>query len=254
MTSRGKPGSTMLYLIRHGESTPQAERIIGGMQGDRGLTSLGVAQAERLRDRLAATGEVAADVLIASTMPRARQTAEILAPAWGLPLVADDAVQEVRPGLADGMPVDQAETRFRLSALQHEPWRPFSPGGESWQQFLHRVGTALDRITHEYAGRTVVVVCHAGVIECAFLHFFHLATPAVPLVQFQTQNTSITSWQHRGNEVAQRWRLLAYNDAMHLFEPAGKPIDWGALVASPGAGVDRPAVPLPVDAPRVRVS
>lgn len=227
---------------------------MGGVRGDRGLTPLGVAQAERLRDRLAVTGEVRADVLIASTMPRAHQTADILAAALGLAPIADDEVQEVRPGIADGMPVDEAEARFRLSALQHEPWRPLSPGGESWQQFLHRVGNALDRMAREYAGRTTVVVCYAGVIECAFLHFFHLSTPAVPLVQFQTQNTSITSWQQCENEIIQRWRLLGYNDVMHLFEPAGKRIDWGALVASPGGGVDRPAVPLPVNENRVRVS
>ena len=79
MSAPDEPESTHLDLIRHGESTPQTERIMGGMRGDRGLTPKGMAQAERLRDRLAATREIAADVVITSTMPRARQTAQIIA-------------------------------------------------------------------------------------------------------------------------------------------------------------------------------
>ena len=71
---------THLYLIRHGESVANVQPIVAGMRGDVGLTERGVAQADRLRERLA-QGEIAADVLIASTLPRARQTAEIIAPA-----------------------------------------------------------------------------------------------------------------------------------------------------------------------------
>jgi len=64
---------TQLYLIRHGQAFCNVENLIAGMESDVGLTPVGVAQAERLRDRLSATGEIAADVLIASTLPRARQ-------------------------------------------------------------------------------------------------------------------------------------------------------------------------------------
>ena len=87
---------TNLYLIRHGEAVSNVEPIIGGMRGDVGLTALGIAQAERLRDRLAATHEIPADVLIASNLPRARQTAEIIQPALGVPVCLDESVQEMR--------------------------------------------------------------------------------------------------------------------------------------------------------------
>lgn len=53
-------------------------------------------QAERLRDRLARTGEITADVLIASPLPRARQTAEMLAPALGLMVTLDAEMEEWR--------------------------------------------------------------------------------------------------------------------------------------------------------------
>ena len=59
---------THLYLIRHGEALGAVKRIIGNTP----LSPFGITQAERLRDRLAATGEIAADVLISSTLVRAR--------------------------------------------------------------------------------------------------------------------------------------------------------------------------------------
>jgi probable phosphoglycerate mutase len=84
---------THLYLILHGDF---AFGLKDGRYRDQGLTPLGVRQAERLRDRLATSGEIKADVLIASPLPRARQMAEILAPALGLPVVLDAEVEEWR--------------------------------------------------------------------------------------------------------------------------------------------------------------
>jgi probable phosphoglycerate mutase len=226
----------------------QVERIVGGPRGDTGLTPLGVAQAERLRDRLAATGEIAADALIASTLPRARQTAEILAPALDRPIIWDNDVQELRPGAADGLPAAEADARFGVADFEREPFRPPSPGGETWGQFVLRVSTALDRITREHAGQTVVVVCHGGVVESSFLCFFRMPTLTLPPAQFWTQNASITHWQRQaGDGLYRRWRLMRYNDTMHLVELGGKPLDWRALAAGPPAGVGRPAVPLPTE-------
>ena len=70
---------------------------VGGVRGpDRvpGLTERGRRQVEALGDRLAPTGELAgADALYASVLPRAIETAELLAPA----LVAGDADGAGRP-------------------------------------------------------------------------------------------------------------------------------------------------------------
>ncbi|HEU5318809.1 MAG TPA: histidine phosphatase family protein [Chloroflexota bacterium] len=89
---------TQLYFIRHGEATYSPDDNAAA------LTPLGVAQCERLRDRLAATREIRPDVVIASTMRRAAVTAEIVAPAFGLPIVYDDGVEEIRPGALRGVP------------------------------------------------------------------------------------------------------------------------------------------------------
>src|SRR6267142_2349741 len=152
---------THLYLIRHGESLWQA----GLSLGNSGLSPLGIRQAERLRDRLAVSGEITPDVLIASTLLRARQTAEILAPAFGLPIVFDDEVQELNDGEAENMTMEEVIEKYGYPDYENNPFRPIAPSAEIWGQFVLRIATALDRITRQYEGKTIVIVCHGGVID-----------------------------------------------------------------------------------------
>ncbi len=208
---------TNLYLIRHGEAFGNVEPIITGMKADKGLTPRGVAQAERLRDRLA-LGELAADVLIASTLPRARQTAEIIRPALGLPIILDDDVQELMIGEADGMTNQAAWAKFGQPDFDRQPLRPIAPGGESWGEFTLRVSRALTRITAEHVGKSIVVVCHGGVIDCSFVHFFHMPGLVLPPTDFHTRNTSLTHWERVNRRDRQLWRLNSYNDITHLHD------------------------------------
>lgn len=207
---------THLYLIRHGEAVANVTPIVAGMQGDAGLTERGRQQAARLRDRLARTKEIAADVLIASTLPRARQTAEIIQPALGLPIVFDDEVQELRIGEADGMTNSEAWAKFGTPDFDAQPLRPIAPGGESWGDFTLRVARALTRITSEHAGKTIVVVCHGGVIDSSFIHFFHMPGLVLPPTDFHTRNTSVTHWEYVNRRSRSLWRLNSYNDIEHL--------------------------------------
>ena len=234
---------TQLYLIRHAE----AMAAIKGFIGDGGLSPLGVTQAEHLRDRLAATREIEADVLIASTFPRAQQTAEIIAPALGLPLILDDTIQELRPGEADGMPVETYRKTYGEADFLRNPYQAIAPGGENWGQFMLRVGEALDRIVRQYDGKTIVLVTHGGVIDGSLLYFFKASAWTLPPARFYTRNTSITHWKQLTAENSEEtfWHLMKYNDAFHLYD-IGTParIPWSNILNHPASDVDRPAVPL----------
>jgi len=179
---------THLYFIRHG----QAISVVQQTTGDPGLSPLGVKQAERLRDRLAASGEIAADILISSTMLRAKQTAEIIAPALGLPIIFDDEVQEERPGEALYMSEREFRAKFGAVTFEQKPFFRIAPGAETWVEFALRAGTALNRITHEHEGKTIVIVCHGGIVDSSFLLFFVLSSLQFPPIFFETHNTSIT--------------------------------------------------------------
>lgn len=209
--------TTNLYLIRHGEAYSNVEAVIGGMQGDRGLTERGIAQAQALARRLA-KGEIAADVLYASTLPRARMTAELVAEALKLPITWDDDLQELRPGEADGLSVEQARARFDgFESFLRETFTPVATDGESWGSFQMRASAALERIILRHQGQSVVVVTHGGVIEISFMYLLELAPQMRSRVSFHGANTAITHWRHITNHVArQEWHLAAHNDYRHL--------------------------------------
>ena len=231
---------TQLYLIRHGQAFVNVTRIIGGMRGDTGLTERGISQAEWLRDRLAATREIAADVLITSTMPRARQTASIIAPALQLTPHEDADFCEMNPGEADGLSFEEYEQRYGPFAFN--PSKPLSPGGETWLTFTDRTSAAFERITTEHAGKIIVVVCHGWVIESSFSHFFGIGRSEMPTLEFhQVSNTSITKWQHYERGERWRWGLERYNDAVHLQSA----VRW--QVENPALNAEHPAVPLSDD-------
>ncbi|MBZ0289267.1 MAG: histidine phosphatase family protein, partial [Anaerolineae bacterium] len=83
---------THLFIIRHGQYLEDdAHPIINPALSPEGIT-----QAERLRDRLAVSGEIKADVLISSPLLRAKQTADIIAPALGVPVIIDPDMEEWR--------------------------------------------------------------------------------------------------------------------------------------------------------------
>src|SRR5690349_21563416 len=133
---------TNLYIIRHGEAFTNVESVIGGLQGDRGLTERGIAQAEALARRLS-TGEIAADVLYASTLPRARTTAEYVASALKLPINWDDELHELRPGEADGMRLEDARAKHPgFNTFLTELFTPLAAGGDSWGSFQARTSAA----------------------------------------------------------------------------------------------------------------
>jgi probable phosphoglycerate mutase len=207
---------THLYLIRHAESILAHGQHIRDILTEDRLTPEGVKQAERLRDRLAATGEIKADALLASSYPRARQTAGIIAPALGLPVVLEDDLQEWRPGDNGGMYWDEYIEKYGRDDPFREPFRTTAPGGEYWSQFLLRVAATLHRIAHQYEGKSVVLVCHGGVVDGSLITFFGLSALYRPGVTLDADNTSITHWKHSRTDGFPSWQLMKYNDALHL--------------------------------------
>jgi len=206
---------TRLVLIRHGESRSSVDRVVGGHQGCGGLTDAGRAQAEALRERLARTGELAGtSALWTSILPRAIETAEIIAPALGgLSVDQHCDLCEMHVGEADGITWDEFEERYRPSRSR-SPYDPICPGGESWAGFLVRAGSALRRLADDHAGQTVVVVCHGGVIDASFAALGQLALRKP--FDIRIDNASITEWSAEPGTTDLRWRLHRFNDTAHL--------------------------------------
>lgn len=153
-------------------------------------------------------------MLLSSVMPRAVETAEIIAPALGaIPLRQECDLCELHPGESDGLTWDEYRARYGDVDMLDDPTAPIAPGGESLVDFHGRVAGALRRVAEEHAGRTVVVVCHGGIVMSSFLTFFDLPVDRPMAAEVWVKNTALTEWVLGGSD---RWRLVRHNDAAHL--------------------------------------
>ena len=206
-----------LILVRHGEAHAGFGGVIGGRTGCSGLTDLGRQQAEALRDHLHRSSRVTADVLIVSEIPRAIETAEIIAPGLGLPIDRQECdLCEVHTGEADGLTWEEYDERYGSFDMEAEPDRVFAPDGDSWNSFHARVQGVVKRIAVDHPEETVVAVCHAGVIMAAMrglLGIPHLGRTA-RAAQLRPSNTGLTEWEHDPD--LDHWSLHSFNETEHL--------------------------------------
>jgi probable phosphoglycerate mutase len=152
----------MLILVRHGESTGNADGLLLG-RIDAALTPRGLAQARSLGPSLDGVTR-----MVSSPLARARDTADAL--GTGLPVEIDERWVEVDYGEFDGRPLgsvpDEVWTRWRSD----QDYRP--PGGESLRDAGTRVRAACEELfaTDGSGARgpgAVVVVSHVSPIKLA---------------------------------------------------------------------------------------
>ncbi|HEX7131496.1 MAG TPA: histidine phosphatase family protein [Iamia sp.] len=227
-----------LILVRHGEAHAGFHGPIAGPTGGRGLTPLGRRQAEALRDHLRSTGRVRADLLVTSVLPRAIETATIVGPGLGLEVSTRDCdLCEVHTGEADGVDWADYNARFGSFDMEAEPDRIFAPGGDSWNGFHDRVQSTLERLAREHADRTVVAVCHAGVIMASIRLLLGMPSPGTS-AHLRPTNTGLTEWEHDPDRGS--WILRSYNEADHLLGLTGPahPDDFSTASARQAAACD----------------
>lgn len=208
---------TRLILIRHGSSHHMADGVVGGPRGCRGLTAVGRQQAEGLARRLARDLREPPAAIYCSVLPRAVETAELLAPALGRPDIVQDC------GLCTWHTPAHADGKL-WSAFRQESglagggvYRPFEQGNESWSELVGRTGRALEQIAARHARHTVVVVAHAETVTSSLIVFGSL--PLSLGFDLRVAPTSITEWVTAGDPDAwprPRWTLVRLNDSAHV--------------------------------------
>jgi broad specificity phosphatase PhoE len=152
----------VLILVRHGESTGNAEGLLLGRL-DAPLTERGLGQARSLAESVAG-----ATRLISSPLERARDTAAAL--GTGLPVEVDDRWIEIDYGVYDGRKLGDVPAEVWAQWRSDPTYVP--PGGESLAAAGSRVRSACEELFDgpDAAARgdgTVVVVSHVSPIKAA---------------------------------------------------------------------------------------
>jgi broad specificity phosphatase PhoE len=199
-------------LVRHCHSESNLA-VDAGWSPDGGITALGRKQAECLAVWLIRRDPVAC--LYSSTLRRARETAEILAAAGGIPISLDHRLREVGACWPDGRPVrlEEFPRQFPAGSPSTRPSEPAWGTSESWSQFLHRVRSFSEEMLAAPHDQQVLVVTHSGFIEAFSDLAFGAGTPR--RVEIASEHSSITDWEHRPDQ-PEPWLLHGANLQYHL--------------------------------------
>lgn len=209
------PGSTVVLLVRHGESEPEhPDRPfpLRDGHGDPGLAPEGREQARRVAARLVAEHHAGdrIDAVYVTTLRRTHQTAAPLVAALGTDHRVVPELREVHLGEWEG--------RFRsrvaagdpilFEALARERWDVI-PGAEPTEAFTQRLRTGIERIAGDHPDGRVVAVVHGGVIGT----LLSMATGARGFAFATADNGSISELVVLPDA---SWRVRRFNDTAHL--------------------------------------
>ncbi len=203
-----RPSTTRVLLVRHGESTWNAERRVQG-QLDPPLSGEGRRQAGLLARRLA--GRTLAG-FYSSDLQRAMETSTLVGDALGQAPVPLPSLREIYLGEWEGVRTEDIARRFPKvwEKWVREPDWDLVPGAESGASFEARAGDAIAGIFNLHASGEVLVVTHGGVIQVA-LHQA-IGRTSRGLFLFKIQNTSISILERRHGRVT----IGGVNDVAHL--------------------------------------
>lgn len=160
-----EPSSTLLLLVRHGQ-TPTTGAVLPGRAKGLHLAEEGRRQAEAAAERIAPFGERVAAVY-ASPLERTKETAAPIAAALGRKVTVDRGLLEADFGDWTGAELKGLRKLPEWRTVQHRPSVFRFPGGESFAEMQLRIWSAMHRLVDAHPGRVVVAVSHADPIKAA---------------------------------------------------------------------------------------
>jgi broad specificity phosphatase PhoE len=168
-----------------------------------------VTQAKELARRLV---DISVSAIYSSDLGRACQTARIIAARTGHIVQIDPRLREQDLGIFSGLTKAQIQQRHSVEYARYRSDGPayIIPGGESAE---HRAGLAvgcLQELAEAHRGKTIVVVCHEGVVRALLRHIHRQAGSKAS--RARSRNASITIFVNADGQ----WRVEALNDVRHL--------------------------------------
>lgn len=154
---------TKFIMIRHGFSVANNEQRFAG-HSDFPLTDLGKQQAERCAEALK---NEHIDVIYASDLSRAFETALPVATSHGLEVIPHKGLREIFAGKWEGKTFDELDREYSESfgIWKKDLGQAHPDGGESVAELFSRVISTLEDIAKAEEGKTVCIATHATPIR-----------------------------------------------------------------------------------------
>lgn len=161
----GRRTHMKLYVARHGETEWNRLNKVCG-RTDSHLTDKGLQQAQLLAERL---DSCSIDVIIASPLSRAQETAGAVAERKHLPVITDERLIEQDYGVYEGVQRDDRDflNNKRIFAYRY-------PGGESMMDIARRTYDLIIETRETYPDSSVLFVCHNGICRVICSYFMDM--------------------------------------------------------------------------------
>jgi broad specificity phosphatase PhoE len=154
-----------IFLVRHGETTGDIEGKYGGSYDDH-LTDLGKEQLTVTANNLVGRRS---EVIFASPLIRAQESAEIISSKTECPVEIVYGLEERSYGVLGGLTKAEALEKYPEVVEAHKNPLNTDPEGESFDDFRYRVLGTFQKITQkEYS--TIAIVSHGGPIKLILAH------------------------------------------------------------------------------------
>jgi len=189
---------TTIGWIRHGVTDWNLERRAQG-QTDIPLNDAGRAQARLVAERL--KGEEAWDVVYSSDLSRAKETAETIGKALGLPVRLDERLREMSFGTMEGTTPEERVIQFGSG------WETLDFGRETPEAAAARGASFVEDVLARHAGERVLIVSHGALIGSTLRRL----APEAELRE-HLGNTSVTIFAFRDDA----WTCELYNCTKHI--------------------------------------
>ena len=167
MTRAKSTKPTLILMVRHGR-TPTTGKVLPGRAKGLHLAESGVAEANRVAERLSEIKGITA--VYASPLDRARETAAPIGKILKHKVQIHQGLLECDFGKWTGAQLTALMKKPEWTTVQKAPSIFRFPNGESFTEMQSRMVGALDDIRAKHPGEIVVCVSHADPIKAAVAH------------------------------------------------------------------------------------
>ena len=180
-----------IYIIRHGQTNWNRKGRIQG-KTDIELNEEGIEQAKEARKILE---EYPIDMIVSSTLKRARKTAEIIKKKKKVPILFKEALEERGFGEFEGKTREEIQDEVWTSEiLDNYNLNKQYKGVETIQELCSRVWNLIDELKENYTDKNILLVTHGGVTR-AISGYFDGANENGILEDLKLQNCGIKMYE-----------------------------------------------------------